>query len=189
MVTPVLVTRGDVPMEEVIASVALVGSACVWNNAQEPQDMGIWGQYRAAMERVTSPWVYFQDDDVITEPHNIVALRAPGVVVCNVPQEHRPKLEGQLDTLMGFGSVFERRLIGETFGRYFRHFPEDEVCRREAPRIFTALNKTQWVDVPKRDLPWATAPNRMYHQPNHGKMRDEARRRCAFVLSMEAKGA
>lgn len=191
MVTPVLVTRGDVPMDEIVASVRVLGEPVIWDNSRE-ENLLIFGQYKAAMERVTTEWVYFQDDDVITDPAAIFAAREPGVIVCNMPEAHRCKHIGDVDSLMGFGSVFQRDMICETLdryfqpmktisGRYLQRFFDDEVFRREIPRIFTMLNRTKWVDIPKRDMPWATAPNRMYHQPEHAKTREEARRRCRLI--------
>ena len=188
MVTPVLVTRGDVPMDEILESVRVLGVPVVWDNSSEV-DLGIWGQYCAAMSRVETEYVYFQDDDVLTDPAAIAAQREPGVVVCNMPEAHRSKHAGQPDSLVGFGCVFERALIERTFAPYVATYGIDALLRREAPRIFTSLNRVKWIDVPKRDLPWATAANRMYHQPEHGAMRDEARRRCRLLLGSEAKCA
>lgn len=174
-------------MGEIIASVRVLGEPVIWDNSRESDNLMIFGQYKAAMERVTTEWVYFQDDDVLTDPAAIAAERESGVIVCNMPEAHRSKHAGAVDSLMGFGSVFQRALIEETLCRYGAQFSVlDNILLRETPRILTMLNKTKWIDIPKRDMEWATAPNRMYHQPEHASSRDEARRRCRVVLEQFA---
>src|SRR4051812_7424649 len=100
-------------MDDIIASVSVLRAPVIWDNSRE-QNLRIFGQYKAAMERVTTEWVYFQDDDVLTDPAAIAAEREPGVIVCNMPDAHRSKHVGAVDSLMGFGSVFQRSMIAET---------------------------------------------------------------------------
>ncbi len=88
---------------------------------------------------------------------------------------------------MGFGSVFEKSLIRPTFARYLKHFQLDDVTLREPNRIFTALNHSRIdiVDVPITHMPYASDPDRLWRQPDHGQMRDEALRRCGLVLKAQ----
>ena len=195
--TAVLVTKGNVSLHEVEASFAGNPSPFdlyqCWDNSTH-LDFNVFGRYVAATKHY--PWetrqelIYFQDDDCVTSPAEIVKLWEPGKIVCNMPVSlgHRANYENQLDKLIGFGSVCERSLIKETFERYWKYFPIDQVCLREADRIFTGLNseRIKLVDVPVRHLEWATAPDRLYRQPDHAMMTYQARQRVISVLAYEA---
>lgn len=184
--TAVLVTKGNVPLDAILPTL-LPYTWHIWDNSKH-LDFSVFGRYVAGQED-TSPLVYSQDDDCVTDPAAIVKEWEPGKIVCNMPVSlgHRANYENQLDKLMGFGSVCERSLIKETFERYWRYFPIDPVCLREADRIFTGLNaeKIKLVDVPVRNLEWATAPDRLYRQPEHGAMLRLARWRVRQVLEYE----
>lgn len=197
--TAVLVTRGNVPLDEIWTSLHGFTLPTVWNNSKH-LNFGPFGQYIAASNipgsssnipgsSSTPDRVYFQDDDCVTSPAEIVAQWEPGKIVCNMPIAlgHRANYENQPDKLMGFGSVFERSLIKETFERYWKYFPIDSVCLREPGRIFTGLNqeRIKLADVPVRHLEWATVPDRLYRQAEHQQMAEEARRRVRIVLEME----
>ena len=193
----VLVTRGDVELTKIVdslhhairhAQLLETPSVVLWDNSCH-LDFGPFGQYIAATRELFTELLYFQDDDCITDPAQIIAAWEPGKIVCNMPAEFRANYENQPDKLMGFGSCFERSLIRPTFERYFRHFAIDPVLLREPNRIFTGLNqdRIKLVDVPKRDLPWATAPNRLYRQPDHLEMAEEARRRVRVILEREKR--
>lgn len=179
----ILVTRGDVDLTEIRQACR---SALVWDNSKTFFDVGPFGQYLKAQEACDDV-VFFVDDDCVVDPAPIVAAWEWGRIVCNMPAEFRAAYENQPDKLMGFGSCFERSLIRPTFERYFRHFPIDPVLLREPNRIFTGLNqdRIKLVDVPKRDLPWATAPNRLYRQPDHLMMAAVARERVKLILARE----
>jgi hypothetical protein len=189
--TAILVTRGNVPVREIVATIEDAGMWCTtWDNS-EHLDFSVFGRYIAAdTKQGISLIYYFQDDDCVTDPAAIVREWEPGKIVCNMPVSlgHRANYENQLDKLMGFGSVCERSLIKETFERYWKYFPIDQVCLREADRIFTGLNaeRIKLVDVPVRNLEWATAPDRLYRQPEHYTMTQMARVRVRQVLDYES---
>jgi hypothetical protein len=190
--TAVLVTRGNVPLDEVEQSFEVFHEYVLWNNSKR-LNFGPFGQYVAASNihgsSHTPDLVYFQDDDCVTSPAEIVAQWEPSKIVCNMPISlgHRENYENQPDKLMGFGSVFKRSLIKETFERYWKYFPIDPVCLREPGRIFTGLNqeRIKLADVPVRHLEWATAPDRLYRQKDHVSMAQEAHRRVGIVLGSE----
>lgn len=192
--TAILVTRGNVPLDEIYWTIhdaphwSIAGST-LWDNSKT-LNFGPFGQYVAAQADGVGELVYFQDDDCVTSPAEIVAQWEPGKIVCNMPIElgHRANYENQPDKLMGFGSVFERSLIKKTFERYWKYFPIDPVCLREPGRIFTGLNqeRIKLVDVPVRHLEWATAPDRLYRQADHEIMAREARKRVNYILECEA---
>lgn len=189
--TAILVTRGDVDLGEIFDSLAQhnIRTSLVWNNSKTLFDLGPFGQYIKTHDSHDAI-LYFQDDDCVTDASAIVTAWEPGKIVCNMPAEFRPGYENQPDKLMGFGSCFELSLIRPTFDRYFRHFPIDPVLLREPNRIFTGLNqdRLKLVDVPKLDLPWATAPNRLYRHPDHLMIATVARDRVKLILEREACG-
>ena len=180
----VLVTRGDVDLQPIVDTLLNFKRVRTWDNSIY-LNMGPFGQFLMASMMFDSEVLYFQDDDCTTDPEAIVAAWEPGKVVCNMGTKgHRKNYEDRLDKLMGFGSCFERSLIKPTFGRYWSKFPIDRVTWREPGRIFTAMNhdRIKVVEVSAEDLPWATAGDRLYKQPDHLEMRDEAIRRVKEVL-------
>ena len=189
--TAILVTRGNVPLDEVVRSFSIAEfDLKTWNNSRH-LDFSVFGRYVAASGLpLWTKVVYFQDDDCVTDPAAIVREWEPGKIVCNMPIAlgHRANYENQLDKLIGFGSVCERSLIKETFERYWKYFPIDQVCLREADRIFTGLNaeRLKLVDVPVRNLEWATAPDRLYREEAHQRFVMLARERVRLVLEREA---
>ena len=169
--TAVLVTKGNVPLDEIRRSLMQSDMfSSTWDNSKQ-LDFSVMGRYVQASRLEGCPVLYFQDDDCVTSPAEIVAQWEPGKIVCNMPVSlgHRANYENQLDKLVGFGAVCERSLIKETFERYWKYFPIDELCLRECDRIFTGLNseRIKLVDVPVRHLPWATGEDRLYRQAEH----------------------
>ena len=178
-ITPVIVTRGDVNLSEIAMSLKGFGLTFVWNNAHGP-NMGPLGQFLAGCYFQTMQILYFQDDDCVTDPAEIAKHWEPGRIVCNMGTSgHVENYRNRPDKLMGFGSVFERDLIKPTFEKYLKVHPFDRVLWREPGRIFTAINRhlVDVVEVPVRNLPWATRDDRLYMQPEHQSMGNEAIRR------------
>lgn len=183
-VTGVVVTRGDVLLADIIARLtdAFGEHVIVWDNSRG-MDLRPFGQFVAALHARTE-WIFFQDDDCLVDAAAIAAKRQPGKIVCNMPAAHQANYVGEVDRLMGFGSVFERSRIIPTFGKYFRFFPPDELLLREPGRLFTGLNECEVVDLGVEHLPWADAPNRLWRQPEHTKTRDEMRERVLRVREL-----
>lgn len=182
-VDAIIVTRGNVDVQPIKKSLTDFRSTIVWDNSQGP-NMGPFGQFLAACYMAKSDVVYFQDDDCVTFPWEIVARWEPGIIVCNMGTSgHGANYLNRADKLMGFGSVFDKRLIKPTFEKYWDKFPIDRITWREPGRIFTAMNTgiVKVVTVPVRNLPWATADDRLYKQEEHNKMGEEAIRRVAEV--------
>lgn len=145
-------------------------------------DLAVYGRYAAA-ERATSKVVFVQDDDCVLPPESIAALLAayqPGHVVCNMPSEFRHSFYRD-HALVGFGAVFDRDLPKKAFDRFAAMVPrlglsnygwslpggEGGRFNRCCDVVFTTLTPRILVDVPYRNLPWATDPDRMYRQPDH----------------------
>lgn len=113
----------------------------------------------------------------------------PKPVVCNMPAEFRHDF--YIDhALVGFGAAFHRDAPRKAFESWERAVAmrggalEGEVTLHEHSRngwlfyrtcdiIFTALTPRVLVDVPKTNLPYAEAENRMYRQPEHQAERSQ----------------
>lgn len=107
-------------------------------------------------------------------------------VVCNMPSEFRHDFYRH-HALVGFGAVFHRGVVEPTFKRYLgatgymTRMLNDEFLRTcDIP--FTALNPRVLVDVPKRNLEWCDAPNRMWKQDTHQGERSRVLDRCLQLL-------
>ncbi len=128
MVSAVLVTRGDVPLDQITDSITAAGidDIVVWSNA-EREDLGVYGRY-AGIAEAKHDIIYCQDDDCVVDPRVIVeAWRwenqkharaaamsgASGVIpawkgiVCNQPAAFRHSFYEE-HSLVGFGAVFHR---------------------------------------------------------------------------------
>lgn len=196
-VTPVVVTRGDVDLSPILATLAAdmamdfdSGPPVVWNNATAALDLRPFGGLEAAAV-ITTPLIYFQDDDVLVARwRDLVRLWTPGRIICNMAPDFQAAYRGKRDKLIGHGGVFETALVRRTFDRYFRHYPLDAISVREPNRIFTGLNedRLQLEYVGHVNLPYASAPDRLWKQPNHGRAHIDALARVDFVLSREAAG-
>jgi len=116
-------------------------------------------------------------------------------VVCNMPQPFRHDFYRD-HALVGFGAVFHRDAPQRAFDRYARAVANRAAIAPSVPVgldlskpavlrtcdvVFTALTPRILVDVPYRNLPWATDPDRMYHQPQHT---DERRRMLELALKV-----
>jgi len=148
-VSAIIVTRGNVDLQPVLASIPMEWEVLVWNNGQGTvrirtiggdelcagnPDLSVYGRY-AAIEYASHDLIYVQDDDVIvSDPQKIaetwwnvdtfepVVEDSPdGYLVANMPQEFRH--DGYTDScLVGFGACFHRNLPARAF-EYF----EDEI--------------------------------------------------------------
>lgn len=151
-------------------------------------DLAVYGRY-ACIDRVDAPVIYVQDDDCVLPPDALTALLAayePGKVVCNMPAPFRAHYTDSC--LVGFGAIFDRDLPVAAFSRYAARTLTDfsrggggsplgaiSAVGAEFARccdvVFTTLTPSVWADVPYRNLPYATGPDRMYRQPEHGSER------------------
>lgn len=161
----VVVTRGDVELSEIEASLAPFGEVAVWDNSIG-DDLAVYGRY-AALAEVESDVVYVQDDDVILPLESLEALGdayEPDVLVANMPARFRHDFYRD-HCLVGFGAVFDRDLPRYAFDR----FPVEEgtAFLRTCDIVFTALTPRKLVDVAYRDMPWSSAPGRMWTTAGH----------------------
>lgn len=199
IVTPIIVTRGDVDLSEILETMLgpgvrplteyQVAKPVIWNNARAGVDLQTFGTF-AAMAVVETNLVYFQDDDVVVE-HWPALLDQwhEGAIICNMAPDFQDAYAGQRDKLIGHGGVFDIELVKPTFERYLKHYPLDALLRREANRIFTGLNfdRCKMVYVGHRNLPWASGGDRLWKQTDHGEKHREATRRVEYILQQEGR--
>lgn len=183
-VSAVIVTRGDVPLDEVLDSLPREWQKIVVDNSQRAQDYMVYGRYIGCAE-AENDLIWVSDDDVIvSDPEHLVRVwdsmittasgrseKMTNHVVCNMPEEFRHDFYTH-HALVGFGAVFHRSIVEPTFRRYLGHSRYmrrllDPEFLRTCDIPFTALNPRVLVDVPKRNLPWCDAPNRMWKQNTH----------------------
>ena len=172
-VSAVIVTRGDVDLEPIIATIPLAWDLVVWDNSKR-DDLGVYGRY-AALEECEHDVVYVQDDDCVTDPVEIASAYEPGRIVSNMPHAFRRFYPHRDSCLLGFGAVFDRDLPVPAFKQFWgapiwNPVSYGDFCRT-CDVVFAALVPHTRIDVPYENLPHATAPERMYQQPGHSAER------------------
>lgn len=157
-VTVVIPTRGDVNLSPLIMHLRSYSEvALVWSVASDTP----FSRYLLAWEAPTQ-WVYTQDDDCLTDLQPILNNPRPGYIVNAMTEDHAAQYPGR-QTLLGFGALFERRLIKPLLDDWER----DELFLRESDRVFGTIVPHQTFYPEITILPCATAPNRFYRQAEH----------------------
>lgn len=172
-----LVTRGDVDLEPIVASIRKAGieDVSVWDNSVR-RDLAVYGRY-ALLNGAGGEFTYVQDDDAVLEPAAIRALldaRCADAVVCNMPARFRHDFYVD-HALVGFGAVFPSDLPADAFYRYWTALGAAAVSidalsafHRTCDIVMTALApRRDLLDLPYEELPHAHAPNRMWKQAGH----------------------
>jgi hypothetical protein len=162
-VTAIIVTRGDVDLEPVLASLAF-SDVVVWDNSCQEADEGAYGRYRA-VQRTRSKVVYFQDDDCVVPADDQIRLvdaYEPGVLAALMPPE---RVDYTDTVLVGWGSLCDWHLPGLAFG-WWRQEGHDADSREfkvvGCDFVFPMLTPWRRLDGYHRDLPHAHAPNRTW---------------------------
>lgn len=179
-VSAVLVTRGDVDLTPVLDSLPF-DDVVIWNNSTRPEDLKVAGRY-AAIAEAKHELIYTQDDDAICPAAELVeryagylSWKEAGPLLVNVPPGEQPWL--------AWGAVFHRDQPDDAFKRWGAlHDFDDETFCRWADVVFAHLAGWREVDLGHDDLPWATAPNRMYQQPDHYTGQQRVRERAQALL-------
>ena len=166
-VTACLVTRGNVDMDPIAASLTAAGISrlTIWDNSRE-QDSGVYGRY-LAVGRATGDVIYTQDDDCLLPEesiHLLLEAYEPGRIVANMPKPFRKNYSDSC--LVGFGAVFDRDLPAKAFER-FREAGTSWDYHERPDVIFTALTPFTLVDVPVEILEYAYGADRAYRQRSH----------------------
>jgi hypothetical protein len=182
-VSAVLVTKGDVPMEPVLASIAAAGieDVVVWDNSQRETDLLCFGRYVGIAE-AKNEWIYHQDDDLIAPIARLLEHVDPErdrwTIVCN----NRIDEEWPLTAI---GCVFHRDLA-DCFTDYIAAYGADDDFFRICDVVFAYRNAYRRVVLGYQDLPWQTWDNRMYKQYDHMHVRLRARERTLSLPSLVA---
>lgn len=180
-VSAVIVTRGDVDLSPVLNALPREWQKVVWDNSQR-EDLAVYGRY-AAISECEHETVFVVDDDCVLEtPLTLLSVyeheikRSPGAIVANMPARFRHDFYSD-HCLVGFGAIFQRELpaaafarfrVARSFGKVFDAFVQDPgIFSRTCDIVFTSLTPRILLDLPYTDLPWASAPNRMWKQPEH----------------------
>jgi len=175
-VTACLVTRGDQP--EAMARIReslIFGRVIVWNNSERPNDEKCAGRYWAAAEADT-PFVYFQDDDVIVPPQTQIelCLEHDREAICTANWGHGETPAGYDDLpLVCGGAIVNTDAPWAAIRRYAEHWPLDDEYRYEADFVVGALYpRFRHVFLPfDIDMPIAQHPSRLCNQPWQRKLK------------------
>jgi len=195
-VSAIIVTRGDVDLDQILASLPDEWEVLVWDNGDgslmiwrdgeqiddiDVSDVGVYGRY-AAISYASHDVIYVQDDDcVLKNPTNVVAAYQPDVVTFNMPYAFRDS--GVDSVMVGFGACFHRGLPQQAFDRWFagEGHGMDAVFKRTCDVVFTTLTPTKMIHEPVELLDCSYAENRMWQQPGH-----QEERRMIYDLASEA---
>lgn len=155
----------------------------------EVTNLAVYGRY-AAIKYARNELIYVQDDDVIVSDSQAIVdawhkeqaymsgwtfeeepQESPrDLVVCNMPPEFRHDFYAD-HALVGFGAVFHRDSPARAFSKwnaYYRiQIDGTPAFNRACDVIFTALTPRALVDVPKTNMAYASALNRMWRQSSH----------------------
>jgi hypothetical protein len=130
----------------------------------------VYGRYMG-IEQAKHEIIYTQDDDCSTDVEAILAAYKPGVVVHAMTPAHAAQYPRRA-TLIGFGSVFDRKLV-----RCLDGWERDELFLRECDRVFTALNRCEAIFPDIYILAQANHSDRLWKQPDHHRSRAAIERR------------
>jgi hypothetical protein len=165
-----LVTRGDVDLTEIEWALRPLRWPTVIHDNSLGPDYSVAGRY-AAISRAKTDLVFVQDDDCVLEAdavRTILEAWEPDAIAANMPAGFRHEFYRD-HCLVGFGAVLERKLAARIMARAYAAWPHRDT--RELDRTcdiaLTYLAERILVDVPYRNLGWASAPNRMWKQPEH----------------------
>ncbi len=120
-----------------------------------------YNRYLAA-ERAKNDVIYTQDDDCLTDLRPLIDAYLPGLIINAMTPAHAAQYPGR-QTLIGFGAIFDRKLALTCFDEFER----DDLFYRESDRVFGTVNRHFTVYPMIEILPCASAPNRLYRQPDH----------------------
>jgi hypothetical protein len=177
-VSVVIPTRGNVPMDEIVASLNDAGfvDIIVWDNSKR-ENHWLYARY-AAIEEAKNDVIATHDDDVIvTHWPEILAAYEPGVVTISYPQEWDIPW-------VATGAVFDKESVKRAFDRYFLMFDDDDDFRKFiCDGIFVELcGERNVLGFPYREMPWANDAGRISTEPGwYNDKRGMIRVRCDMI--------
>jgi hypothetical protein len=170
-VSAIIPTRGDVDTSEIEKALRACPEI---DDISFPVCRNVYGRYEAAAQ-ARHDVVYTQDDDCIVEADILLGAfeRGSRVLVHAMTPQHAGHYPGRI-SLVGFGAIFDRDLISRLDG-----WEKDELFQRECDRVFTALAVRRTYFPRIRNLAHASAPNRLFKQPEHAHARRLIEQRIA----------
>jgi len=183
-VSVVVVTRGNVDLEPILAPLAWCEDVIVWDNSERDRDYGAFGRY-AAIPEAKNPVIGWVDDDVVFERwDDLLALYEPGRLVCNMDADW---IEGAgyggTCGMQGAGSLCDSWLPEQIWSKYLAEHPWDEEALVEADFVFGALVPFTVVDLDYEALPYADGPDRTYTQFGQTQRKHAMIARCRALLA------
>ncbi len=165
-VSAVIVTRGDVDLRPVLATLPFE-NVIVWDNSVT--NLKVYGRY-AGICLAVKEVIYVQDDDCVVPTETILELLKryePRAVTCNMTEAHQLMYATTGIALVGWGAVFDRFLPDPAFARYLERYPKDDLFLRECDRVFTGLSRKNIVTLPFEHLPHAHSRTKMGYDSHH----------------------
>jgi hypothetical protein len=123
--------------------------------------------------------IYYQDDDAICPITDLVEKSRPESLNLAIKEGHyKAYMSSKMAMGLGWGAIFPKSILS-SLKKYTDVYGEDEVFKRETERILTYLNfpHYRWI-APIKDLPSASAPDRLWRQPEHAAYHKLALERC-----------
>jgi len=180
------------PRRLTLADIGVVDSASrvVLVNCQE--NKYTWGRF-CACQIVKHRAVLTQDDDVLVKnwPDIFAAWKPESVAAAlrigHLRQDSRYHWGQSHEVLLGWGSVFDSRMVSAIFQSYIDHYGRDHVLYRKADRLFTILHnrphsilKANFVELEgANDVAVA-----LYARDDHERLTHIARRRALALLGI-----
>jgi hypothetical protein len=184
-VTACLVTRGDVDLEPILATLPYP-NVLVWDGSKRDSDeaYGMFVRWLCVAEAETDV-VYVQDDDCVFSRHDeLVAAYRPGTIVSTYG--HGVNADGLDDfVLMHGGAILDRAIAPAALERYdSAGFPRDEAFYRYCDLIVGGLTPFEYAELPFAiDYGIAARPNRMAHMDGARELKHSIARRVRAVRS------
>ncbi len=161
-VSAVLITRGDVDVEPILATLPYT-DVVVWNATERANDASCYSRYLAA-EEARHDVIYFQDDDLLFTAHaDLLDAYQPGRITGNMPSPwyERERYDRVGCVLTGAGALVPRDLWVTAFQRYWLDWPWDDLFETYCDHISGILTPSTRVDLGYTILPHATDPGRI----------------------------
>jgi hypothetical protein len=176
LISACLVTRGDVDLTEIIASIPY-DDVVVWDNSKRA-DLKAYGRY-AAIKEAKGDLIFVQDDDCILNPETFLMIEDAydGSPVVNAGKP------GSVDVpWVGFGALFHRDDPHKFHRIYWDRWGMDDLFYNYCDPQFTVPARAVTIVGDYRDLPWALDDSRTSLQPEHwATHRPEALRRAEWI--------
>ena len=142
-----------------------------------------FNRYRVMLEDSDAQVFFTQDDDCVTDVREVLDAYDPTVIVNAMTPQHAENYRGA-QTLIGFGAIFHRSLVEFAFRAF--NWKHDALFYRESDRIFPTVNPHKTVFPAIEILPHASAPDRLWKQPDHNSARIEMNERIFAITGIGA---